>query len=99
MITKKEILPIYDYFETQIKFSGQDTYFSKKEAQYVLDLIKRDWQKRGTMRKPYQVRNEMEHQKKLLRDAIKANSAMWLTGKYETRIHFASWVLGESDTF
>ena len=65
MITKEEILPIVDYFKTQIKFSGNDTYFSKKEAQYVLDLINRDWKNQGKMRKPYQIRNEMENQKKL----------------------------------
>lgn len=97
MITKEEILPIVDYFKTQIKFSGNDTYFSKKEAQYVLDLINRDWKNQGKMRKPYQIRNEMENQKKL---ASKEDSdSGWLAEKYWTRIHFASWVLGDSDTF
>ena len=102
MITKEEILEIYNYFETQIEFSGDDTYFSKKEAQYVLDLITRDWKMQGKMRKPYQVRNEMEHQKKLLSNEEKLpweDQTNYLLRTYRTRVFFASWVLGDSDTF
>jgi hypothetical protein len=98
-ITEKEILPIIKYFETQIELSGRDTYFTKKESQYVLDLIKRDWKSQGKMRKPYQVRNEMNHQKKLLNHLRKNMPCHRMATVYETRIHFASWILGDSDAF
>lgn len=97
MITKKEILPIHKYFSEQVKYNHRNSKWTKKEAQYILDLITRDWKMEGKMRKPYQIRNEMEHQKKL---ANQENSdSGWLAEKYWTRVHFASWVLGDSSTF
>ena len=51
--------------------------------------------RKSKMRTEKQVRSEMEHQKKLATSAPND----YLTQKYWTRVHFASWVLGESDSF
>ena len=97
MITKKLKLNLVNYFELQLSFP-EISHWNKDEVKYVLDLIKRDWKMEGNMRKPYQVRNEMEHQKKLLKN-LGAMASDWDKFRHTNRIHFASWVLGDSSTF
>ncbi len=97
MITKEEKLEVFEALDQQKKHGSPcPPYYTSNQIKYLLDLITRDWKCQGHMRKPYQVRNEMEHQKRL---ATKCDALDQLYGKYMTRVHLLSWVLGDSDTF
>jgi hypothetical protein len=95
-ITKEEQLHIHNYFKMQNEYADDNCYWKKDESKYILDLVTRDWKMQGTMRSPYQVRQEMEHQKKL---ATSGKCSFTQARIYFARVQFASWVLGDSDTF
>jgi len=50
-----------------------------------------------TMRRKYQIENELKHQKQLALKSKGFDDAV--THTYWTRVHLLSWVLGESTTF